>query len=208
MENTLKLKKYIILTWSITTMLSMISLLLYVVLAKTLKFKFEYLDLILPFNTVMMPVILILFLTATLLLTEKLNYSYRFQNTSFKEYIPTLSNKKRYLIITFVGSLLVCLFVLLAQYSTLVTSLIKSNNVINMEGTVENIYSSSSKDDGSLQKIVLVKDSNGKEHIMKPIKKIESLDLNNGDKIAVDYFPSKYSYTQADTILKYNSQRK
>lgn len=200
MKTNKKLKSTIVTTWTISTLLLLISLVIYILLVGI--FKFDYFDFILPFSQVIILPIVVIFLNIIFVL------NYEMETSSFKNFIPTFGNKKIFLIPILILSLFICLISVVAQYKNITATIFESNNVDSMHGTVENVYGFSSKIDGSVEKVVVIKDSNGKEHKMIPSKKIESLDLNNEDKISVDYFKPKYSANIDDgTILKYESQK-
>ncbi|MFW2451761.1 hypothetical protein ACN0TX_11990 [Staphylococcus cohnii] len=200
MKANKKLKSTIVTTWTISTLLLLISLVIYILLVGI--FKFDYFAFILPFSKVIILPIVVIFLNIIFVL------NYEMETSSFKNFIPTFGNKKIFLIPILILSLFICLITIVAQYKNITTTIFESNNVDSMHGTVENIYGFSSKIDGSVEKVVVIKDSNGKEHKMIPSKKLESLDLNNEDKITVDYFKPKYSSNIDDgTILKYESQK-
>src|SRR5699024_4748622 len=112
MKTNKKLKSTIVTTWTISTLLLLISLVIYILLVGI--FKFDYFDFILPFSQVIILPIVVIFLNIIFVL------NYEMETSSFKNFIHTFGNKKIFLIQILILSLLNSSIIQIHKYTLVI----------------------------------------------------------------------------------------
>lgn len=196
-----KLIKILIGTWAVTTVLIFVGLIVQMALPTILK-KAKYIEMLFDEKQ---SIILALI---SLIVTYGLVFMYSSSSTKIQKYSVKISKRKPTMILVTAFSVFICLLFVLIDYSTIARSVIYSNNVENIEGTVEKVQSVSLSSNGKVVNLVTVADSNGKKYKLVPDKNLMPPPLHKNDKAVIDYVPSKNSTPkQADgKVLGYKAQ--
>lgn len=169
--------------WIITSLILAVFLGIQCALPMIFK-KNEYLDMLLDqdlnFTALLISVVVSLILVF-LSLSDKTEIQ-KFTNNFF-EAKPT----KRWL---YTVSIIVCVMVVLVGVGSITSSVVNAKSVERLEGKVSKVEKTSLKSNGEVVKFITVKDSKGKQYQLVPSAKIETLDVNDREKVKIDYIPN------------------
>lgn len=150
----------------------------------------EYLDMLLNQEQNMIALLTTIVVSSILVLLS----------VSDKKEIQKYTNKffetKSVKLLVYAVSIVVCVIFVLVEVGNITSSVVNAKNVDRLEGKVSKVEKTSLKSNGEVVKFITVKDSKGKQYQLVPNAKIETLDVNDREKVKIDYIPNDKDQTQ------------
>lgn len=150
----------------------------------------EYLDMLLNQEQNMIALLTTIVVSSILVLLS----------VSDKKEIQKYTNKffetKSVKLLVYAVSIVVCVIFVLVEVGNITSSVVNAKNVDRLEGEVSKVEKTSLKSNGEVVKFITVKDSKGKQYQLVPSAKIETLDVNDREKVKIDYIPNDKDQTQ------------
>lgn len=182
MNNLLKI-------WGITSLILAVFVGVQYALPMTFKSN-EYLDMLLDQEQNIIALLTTIVVSSILVLLS----------VSDKKEIQKYTNKffetKSIKILVYAVSIVVCVIFVLVEVGNITSSVVNAKNVDRLEGKVSKVEKTSLKSNGEVVKFITVKDSKGKQYQLVPSAKIETLDVNDREKVKIDYIPNDKDQTQ------------
>lgn len=193
----------VFLMWLITIFIGLVGLLAQSILPKLFK-KDEYMEMLMnQKDNITVVVIALLICIALAIFAQS-------KSTLVQAYVERIYQKKFVRVLITTLSIVFCTIFSLIIVTSVISHVVTAKNVETMNGKVDSIITTTSKTNGEVGKMVIVKDSDGKKHKFYKNQHLKDLDVNNKDNITIDYVKSaKHEPKNLDgDILGYTSYNK
>lgn len=194
-----KFQRKLIIVWTVTTLIVFVLNMAQEILPIIFR-SHKYMDMLMERENTLIPLIicLVVLIAFGLVAMPK--------KTNIQDSINVMSKKKSNRFIVMAISLLLCVSFILVGLVSVVAGVSNTMNVKNINGTVENVISTSDEKNGEVYTLITVKDSKGKTYNLEKSSHLDGLNTNKKDKIKLNYTKSIDSNKISDGyILGYTS---
>lgn len=179
----LKQKKWlekVFLMWFITIFIGVVGLLAQWLLPTLFK-KDEYMEMLMnQKDNITVIVIAFLICIALAIFAQS-------KSTLVQAYVEKIYQKKFVRVLITTLSIVFCTMLSLIIVTSVISQFVTAKSVETMNGKVDSIITTTSKTNGDVDKMIVIKDSDGKKHHFYKSHRLDDIDVNNKDNIEVDY---------------------
>lgn len=179
----LKQKKWlekVFLMWFITIFIGVVGLLAQWLLPTLFK-KDEYMEMLMnQKDNITVIVIAFLICIALAIFAQS-------KSTLVQAYVEKIYQKRFVRLLITTLSIVFCTMLSLIIVTSVISQIVTAKSVETMNGKVDSIITTTSKTNGDVDKMIVIKDSDGKKHQFYKSHRLDDIDVNNKDNIEVDY---------------------